>query len=249
LAVWRRCLLVLGVLALAGRLPAAEFDNRDLLHESLAFQALQDDPALAKLHLLVKVRKRVATVTGTVPTRELADRAIACLQKLPDLGEVRDQMRVGNGKSIAPRPPASDMAKKPAVSPGTLTKWPAAAKKEPSALAVWTPAPPDPNDKPKASVALLPAITTAGILASPKELSPKLSTEPSDAAAIVSAVKSLLLNEERYRRMRFEVRQNKVYLTGVVEQWADLQQLSRAITRIPGVQAVLLQDVQADLKK
>jgi hypothetical protein len=239
--------LALGVLGLGGRLSADELDIRDLQHEVLACQALHDDQALAKLQLVVKVRKRVATVAGAVPTRDLAQRAVACLKKLPDLIEVRDAMRVDNDDSVSASAPPISKGGGTIHSTGTLAKSRADLKKQEAAPAtgVWKPVP---GDKPIENIALLPAVTTIGPVRRSKDLSTKHAPEPPDAPAIISAVKNLMLSDQRFRGLRFEVKQNRVYLTGVVFRWADLHELSRAITRIPGVDGVVLQDVRDEPK-
>lgn len=225
-AAWTLCLLGLGLglWACAGRARGDEMDIRDLQHEVIAYKALQDDPLLAQLNLLVRVRKRVATVTGVVPSRELALRAVACLKKLPEIGEVRSTIRVA-GESMA----------------ATVAQAQSPPKIEPPPVVVWQPVP-------TPSVALSPPTNPIGAVSRPKE-APRQLPEPPDTAAITSAVKNLMVGEERFRRLRFEVRQNKVYLSGVVYQWADLHEVSRAITRIPGVEAVVLQDVHAEPRK
>jgi hypothetical protein len=246
-AFWLRSALALCVLALGGRLSADELDMRDLQHEVIACKALHDDQVLTQLHLIVKVRNRVATVAGTVPTREFAQRAVDCLKKLPDLVEVRDAMRVDkeDGVTLAPLPIRKDRV---IHSSGTLAKLPAEAKKKETApaTAVWKPVP---ADKPLENIAQLPAISAIGPVPHPKGLLTKQPPEPPDAAAIISAVKNLMVRDERFRGLRFEVKQNSVYLSGVVLRWADMHELSRAITRIPGVDAVVLQDVRDEPKK
>ena len=79
----------------------------------------------------------------------------------------------------------------------------------------------------------------------PKEIA----TEPADAAAVSGAVQALVQSEERYRRVRYEVKQGKVYLSGVVVRWGDLHELSLAVTRIPGVESVVLRDVRTEPRK
>jgi osmotically-inducible protein OsmY len=231
-----RWALTLGVLALAGVGRADELDIRDLQHEVMACQALQDDAMLANLSLIVKVRKRVATLAGGVPSRELAQRAVECLKKLPDLIEVRDEMRVANEDFVFGPSPVFVKDRKFPPPTGTLTKLANEQRnKEPAPVpAVWQAVPST------TSIALMPAVSALGALPLPKDLS---TARPADNAAIVSAVKNLMLSDERFRGLRFEVKENKVYLTGIVQRWADLHEVSRAINRIPGVEAVVFQSV------
>src|SRR5436853_7347916 len=72
-----------------GRLSAEVIDPRDLQREVQARQALQNDPKIAPFCLGVRVRNRVATLTGPVPTRELAQHAVNVLRQMPELSDVR----------------------------------------------------------------------------------------------------------------------------------------------------------------
>src|SRR5207302_9161168 len=80
----------------------------------------------------------------------------------------------------------------------------------------------------------LPAADTVSRAKPPKPV------EPADGPAIGNAVQGLILADERFRRVRYEVKQGKVYLSGVVARWGDLHELSLAVTRIPGVESVVL---------
>ena len=228
--VWLCCLALMSVLVFAGSLRADDLDRYDLQHEVNAHRALTEDAVLAKLHLLVKVRKRVATVTGTVPSRELAQRAVDCLYKVPDIIEVRNAIRIEGEPVVLPK-------KSPTVFTGQ--------KKEDSGLrGAWLPLPGNGSEPSTKSVALSPPNSSTDLPATGKKLPAK-----ADAAAVVSAVKNLIMADERFRGIRFEVKDNKVYLTGVVYGWPNLHEVARAITRVPGVEAVVLQDVRAQPKK
>src|ERR1700722_16009528 len=90
LGVW--VLLLAG--ASAGELGAQEVSPRDLSRELQVLQALHNDMKLAPLNLGVKVQGRVAILWGPVPTRELAERAVLVVKKLPEIGEVQNQLMV-----------------------------------------------------------------------------------------------------------------------------------------------------------
>src|SRR5262245_53511007 len=87
--------------------PGSNSDPTSLpsLHETrLAVQArtaLVNEPALAALvdssQIGVRVRQNVATLFGTVPSKELADKAVDCLrslQKLQVLTDVRSELEI-----------------------------------------------------------------------------------------------------------------------------------------------------------
>jgi osmotically-inducible protein OsmY len=50
--------------------------------------------------------------------------------------------------------------------------------------------------------------------------------------------------DERYRQLQVQVRGDVVYLRGSVRQWEDALGLARAISRLPGVEQVLLKDLE-----
>lgn len=219
-----------------------EIDPRDLHREVLARQALQKDPQLAPLNLGVRVRNRVATLTGPVPTRALAQRAVDVLKRLPELSEVRDSLLVQfeDGPVL---PPAVAL---PKVDPPAIVKQ--TPKDDPPTTQpplAWKPVLAAEPEGLKPSVHLLPSLGqgTAGMVSRAKN------TDPPDAAAIGSAVHALVQSEDRFRRVRYEVKQSNVYLSGVVYRWSDLHELSQAVTHIPGVESVVLRDVRTEPRK
>jgi hypothetical protein len=249
-------LLLLGGTAV-NRLQADELNLRDLQHEVLARHALSKDLKLAELNLVVRVKDRVATLQGPVPTRDLGERAVTVLKKLPELRAVRNELTVQfEDQLLLPRPPAV----LPEVSPPPREQKPAPAppqqplpKTETPTTAAWKPVHPQEPVKPALhGVALLPSITmtpAAGTVSRPKDAGPAQPADPPDAAAISSAVQSLIQGDERYRRLRYEVKQGKIYLGGVVYRWSDLHELSRGLVRIPGVESVVLRDIRAEPRK
>jgi hypothetical protein len=218
--------------ALAGRLAAGDFDVRNLQHEVMCREVLAGDPALGPLNLIVRVQDRVATLSGPVPTRELAQRAVQTLQKLPELREVRNQLLVqfADDGLLLPWPVK--------VTPKVPPPEPAKAPPE----GVWKPV--FPSDR----VDVFKKGKDAGVTGTVSQTKDK-PTEPPDAAAVSSAVQGLILGEEKYRRVRYEVKQGKVYLSGTVYRWADLQELARAVTHIPGVEGVVLKEVKMEQVK
>jgi osmotically-inducible protein OsmY len=248
--------LLLLATAAAGQAQAQGFSQEDLTNEILVLQALHNDPRLAPLNLVVKVHDHVATLWGPVPTRELAERAVAIVKKLPVIGTVHNQMMIQyRDETVMPPMPLV-----PALPPGrppakkeTRPPAPVEPLGPPMVELVWRPATqetPAKSAAPVQSVHLLPPITSqaslTGTVSRPKEFSP---TEPADTAAVSNAVQSLILGEERYRRVRYEVKEGKVFLGGVVYRWSDLRELSMAVTHIPGVSGVVLREVRAEPRK
>ena len=234
------------VLAVAGRVNGQETSPRDLARELQVLHVLHNDAQLRPLNIGVKVRDRVAILWGPVPTRDLAERAVAVVKKLPEIGEVQNQLMVQYGEETV-YPPM------PLVPGSAPRKNDLPPRPPPESLAppvvdlVWQPVNPEAPATP--SVALLPSLTSqpgrTGTVSRPRD---KL-TEAPDAAAISGAVQSLIQGEERYRRVRYEVRQGQVFLGGVVNRWSDLRELSVAVTHIPGVDGVVLREVRSEPRK
>ncbi len=92
-----RCLLAILVLAACvapGRAAPPEAALADLWQTIQAHQYLQEDEVLASLNLGLKVRGRVATLWGPVPSLELALRAERRLRTMIELIDVRNELVV-----------------------------------------------------------------------------------------------------------------------------------------------------------
>jgi osmotically-inducible protein OsmY len=204
--------------------------RRDLRLTFLALDTLQRDPVLAPWELEVHVHNGVASLRGEVPSKEVAERAVARLKQLPQLGGVRNQLTLVPLPSVpvpqgaGPRPPSQRDG-------DSGTKWP------PQGV-VQAPArqsPPPPRGKP-----------------TPVPVSPTSSGAPAPVfpartpSGIESAVRRRQLQDERFRRLRVEVQGDRVYLSGAVATWRDLHDFSEAITRIPGVAGVTVREIRTD---
>ncbi|HYV36113.1 MAG TPA: BON domain-containing protein, partial [Gemmataceae bacterium] len=226
-----RGLLVLLFLGGAGilRAGAADTDLRDLQHEVAVRAALAKDSRLESLNLIVRVKDRVATLSGPVPTRDLARRALETAKKVPDLIEVRDKMTVQFEDMGKPLPlptlstypgPAQIVQPPPAAVPPIIV--PAAGNSQATPMGGWIPIKTPMATQQGPAVELLPhKVAQPGPGAGEPVSRPKPDptgkpAEPLDAAAISSAVQSLVQGDERYRRLRYEVKQGQVYLSGVV---------------------------------
>jgi osmotically-inducible protein OsmY len=262
--LWRACLSrgLLSLLLLSGigilRVSAAESDMRDLQHEVAVRAALAKDTRLGALNIMVRVQDRVATLSGLVPSRELAKRALETAAKVQEVKEVRDRLTVQfEDKTLAlPLPSVGPQMMPPGAGKSSPSEPPASAniiqagKTSMQPMGKWIPINPMPATAPSMppSVELLPwkvGTQPGEPVSRPKEQTPG-KTPSADAAAIASAVQSLVQADERFRRLRFEVKDGKVLLSGVVYRWADLQELARAVTRIPGVDAVVLREIKTE---
>jgi hypothetical protein len=239
------------LLALPGAARAGDSDWLDLKYELLARRVILEDQDLAGLDLGVRVRNRVATLWGTVPSRELAWHAVTRLQGMPELLSVRSELFIDDSAprrvkpSPAPPPRPGGEFRVPARPQTVLTKGPSPPVPKPPPVK-WEPSPAGPEGPPQESK---PSAVPVG--SSPAAVVPTLppavpvAAEPAPAD-IERAVRHLILGQERYRRLRIEVVGERVFLSGTVRRWEDLHELARAIARLPGVAGVTLRSIRAE---
>jgi hypothetical protein len=241
---------------------AAETDSaveRDLKLTCLARQTLLNDKILGPLglNLAVDVRNRRATLWGSVPSATLAKHALEVIRKLPEIHSVTDEL------TIEPIPDAPSSLPKPKFVP---SKAPPIRETPPSNAAGELagnrkpPGPPSgtvvpwrPVGKPDGSPALptAEAIMPAIVIPTPTASKDNETGSRNLPAGInlIEAIDRLRRTtegsyDERYRHLQAQVRGSVVYLRGNVRHWDDALQLARAISRLPGVEQVLLQDIQ-----
>jgi hypothetical protein len=136
--------------------PNAAAAERDMAHTIQVRRLLLLDPELAPLNLGVRVRNRVATLWGPVPTAELGFKAEARLRTLLELIEVRNELIVIDndpllqGPGLAP--PAGFLPPEPA--PG-LPGLPAYEAPPPLPRPVAAPLPPVPASPDELELPLL----------------------------------------------------------------------------------------------
>jgi hypothetical protein len=63
---------------------------------------------------------------------------------------------------------------------------------------------------------------------------------------VQAAVERLRSGQERFGRVRVEVRGDRVFLTGAVARLQDVYDLSQAITELPGVAGVTIREIRVD---
>jgi hypothetical protein len=233
-----------------------DFDPRDLQQEVMVRQALAKDPRLQPLNLIVRVKDRVATLSGPVPSRELAQRALATAKKVPEFREIRDNMLVQFEDSglLLPLPVATKALTTPGMPEPSVPTAPAlvidAKKNQTQAVGMWVPVGPEPAPRHAPDSAVLPATSPqTGVTEAVSRSRDTASTVPTampKSPPMGAAVQNLILGEDRFRKMRYELKENKVYLSGAVRRWADLEDLAKAVMRIPGVEGVVLSSVKTD---
>ncbi|MBI1914339.1 MAG: BON domain-containing protein [Planctomycetes bacterium] len=252
--------LLSGVPALAEP-PTRRQAPHDLELELHARRALQKDKALVPYNLFVRVEQGVATVSGAVPSPELAGRAVQALKKVRDIHDVRDHTRVETfeaeeslrsllaGLSGALPFDAQQLLSldRPEDDGSGMS---AATRGERSLRETFTARPETPA-RPPASfgppVVLSIPTTPTG--------TPLLSSHPGPTGRTVSLltrtdgdlrseVERLLGADDRFSNLRSEIRQGVVTLRGRIAGAEHLIRLAGILSRVPGVREVDISQVQ-----
>jgi len=240
------------------------------LHETrLAVQArnaLVADPALAPLvdssQIGVRVRQNVATLFGSVPSQEIADKAIECLrgmQKLLVLADIRSELEIvvptldprtfkdkvdKEKKSLAsPAKPTGELASlngdtKPLAKKKTTTVSPHVDLKGPQGLRIDD----DPHpeiDPPKETVKLLPPVQPAreAVQEGPASILPPKPLPPQ--RSLYSQIEEMRKKDDRYAGIRVRVEAGKVYLAPSNAE--NLFDFAEVISRLAGVTRVVVE--------
>lgn len=209
---------------------------RDARLAMYARRALMQDDLLAPLNLGISVRQNVAIIWGPVPSQELAKRAVDRLREVKGLIEIRSQIYIAALEEPLPfKPPAHpplmplEPRQPPVPHPGDTLKFPR------NALGTSLPSLTEPpSSRPLSeSVALLPPVPRGTLTSGSAEASPSLPL----------AIEQVRLSDLRFRLARSEVQAGVVHLSGAVSRREDMLDLAERISRLPGVQRVILRDV------
>jgi osmotically-inducible protein OsmY len=242
-----RALLLAAALVAAS--PAFPADRETVQREADARQklyirrALNEDAGLAPhtAEVWVEVRGTTAVLSGRLPSAVLKQRALYLAGQVKGIAEVRgDELQVVSPDGVPDLPSPFVEGVPPR---GTL------AGDGKDGHAMREPKKTDVPDTGPGSVTLLepthgPGPTTTPSAGSLIEfLPPRPLSEPTD---LPSAVEALRRKEERFRRLKAEVRQKTVYLSGSVSRWDDANDLAGAVRRLAGVEAVILDNIRVD---
>jgi osmotically-inducible protein OsmY len=239
-------LAVLGLVAIPSAFPGdREREQRDSDARQTLYvrRALNEDTALAPrtADLWVRVQGTTAILSGKLPSAMLKQRAIFLAGQVKGIAEVRGddlQVVVRDGVPDVPSPFVEGVPPR-----GTL------AGNGKDGRTTQEPKKADVPDAEPGRVTLLPPIHAGGPTPTSRPapviemLPPRPVPEQPD---LPSAVEALRRKEERFRRLKADVRQNSVYLSGTVSRWDDVTDLVTAVRRLPDVRAVILDNIQVD---
>lgn len=240
---------VLGSLLMAGDLRAsavATTSSRDVtpLNCQLSLRARRaflQDIVLKTLNLGVSVRGNVATVWGPVPSEAVGRRAVAALQQVPGVGEVRNQLSIES-----PDDPLVEWLNQPTPKGQTSVVESLVTTEPPSGVLIRAPLEVEPKAAPPASIPVMPSIAIpkppAAIPAPAAQLQAPVAITP--PVPLPEAVEKLRQADPRFQRIQCDVEGGLVRVRGVVTRWEDLFVLANSISRLPGVERVILVDVQ-----
>jgi BON domain len=220
----------------------------------LARQELYKDDRLGDLPLGATVRGDVAFVWGTVPSAELARLAEERIRKVRGVDRVQNEVLIDT--SLKPAHSAAGIASAPVEVPqitqGTLTDG-----GRTSITARLVDQSPDkfrdsiPSGTLKsagAPVVILPPISLSSARETPPTTpgaSLMLPTPvPREVAGLAGSVEELRSQHPTLRSLHIEVHGRIVRLSGAASNWEDVLSLAQGISRVPGVERVILESIR-----
>jgi hypothetical protein len=242
--------------ALARRLlppiPEALVDDWELMLRVRA--AYWADFDLGPLNLGVVARAGAVELFGTVPSAALRERAVELARQVRGVRAVQDRLQV-RGVPCETKPPPRRLPPfdQPAPAAPDLPHPPGALDRPVGRLSSR-----HRPDMPKRELPATPPIVYRPTLPAPgvwqsvdghpppaRPPAPVL-LAPMEEPAVVPALDRLLWSNVRFRGVRFTVRGGCVELSGTVASPADLDDLRRAVTQLPGVDHACLDGVRVE---
>jgi len=221
-------------------------------------KALNSEPRLRPLNLFVRVKQGVATVSGPVPSEELARLAVQILEKVSGIYEVRNQLNLVKAPVTQPlfiplqnEPPTQTQSAFPDLRPssrGTLAGRNGENLSGPAKQSGTIPFPetapnpfplPRPVEVPSEGITLLPPV------ALPEGTRPSGQFQPEvDRLAVLRAsVEQLRRVDRRFRPLQVEIRDAQT-LWVYDDPWhgEDVATFSEGLRRLPGVRSVVIKN-------
>jgi len=203
---------------------------RDLRLTVRARQAVQQDTVLAGLGTInVSVRAGVATIWGVVPSADLARRAVERVGQVQGIFESRNELEVRRSDDAL-----AEFLRTPALKP----------KAEPERLWFMANRPPVPLtgqlevEAPPEQPAPAPDVA----LLAPIRLGSPQPAEAPREPKLIEEIARLQRTDLRFQTVQVEVQGGLVRLRPAGTRREHVFELAHALSRLPGVERVLLQD-------
>ncbi len=200
---------------------STEYDNQLDLRARKVFL---EDTELARHNLGVTVRDSTVTVWGVVPSESLARRAEEKLRQIPGVVEVRSDLRIE-----PPDDPIVEFLNQPLPRPGAAeAERQSAPRRRPGELTGRT------ADDKTAPSPDRPSV----VLLKPVPIAP--------GGTLVEEVERLRQQDARFGAIKAEIQGRTIYLRGDAGHRQDLQELARRVSRLPGVEQVIVREVRGE---
>jgi osmotically-inducible protein OsmY len=237
----------------------------DVVLARSALSALDADPQLREINLVVSVVDRVAVIGGPVPTADLANRAEDLVRRIPGITQVKNKCFVQPTqdpllRAIAGRigpTPRTSITDLPGIVPTSRPATTGDPVPSPSENAIVMADPPGTTvvaqkpvlPPPSASGILLPPVAvspvttppppTPGVLTSVPPVPPPVvaAARPGDVQAAVDVVRK---GDTRYAGLTIEHRDGMLVIAGTAARASDAWDLAQAVRRVPGVTRVVV---------
>jgi hypothetical protein len=229
---WPVATALLALVISSGAVQAEDGALGDCVATARARQALLQDSTLAPLNLGVSVRAGAASLWGQVPSAGLGRRAEDKIRKVAGIREVHNELRIVDADpateflrsaiAATQRPPFETLVSPSPVSSAYLTR-----------RYSDDTAPPRPGAG--AGVLLLAPIAGPQPLANPGR------------PDLAETVERLLRAEPRFSRLSAAVEGGTVRLGGTVGRDGDAMEFAQSLSRLPGVQRVVIGDVRTEV--
>ncbi len=207
--------------------PVAEQRDADARQKLYVRRALNQDAGLAPYGegLWVDVRGTAVILGGQVPSAMLKQRAEFLAGHVKGIAQVRS-----DGLMVVPRADVEDL-------PSPF------AEGTPSGALAGNHRDGHTTDVPRKTELAEPAPPTRPLHEAVTLLPPRPLPAADD---LPRTIETLRQKDPRFRRLTIEVHAKTVFLRGIVARWSDVNDLAAAVRRLPGVAAIIVDDVQAD---
>jgi hypothetical protein len=218
---------------------------RDWVLTSAAKRALQNDEQLVRLSLGVSVNNKVATIWGTLPSKEMATRADETLKKIKGVAAVINECRIVP-VDLVPQAVADavNKARNQGDDPDTSAKQSFPPPLAPTSRVVAKPGydglPLKPSGVPHD---LVPGDSIAPSPRAAVLLSPVTNDGVDAPTADLNEWERARRSEKRFKDVTLVAQNGIVKINGIVPQMKDAWDLAEKLNNLAGVKQVILGDV------